>query len=960
MGLLNKQENNKNKKNDSKVKKTIKKQLTTFAVTIGLKILPLLLVAAIIISIINWIVKIFESKNTVDAIYESLEIDDVYDLVQIKGNDTDGYYLDFVDGIDDKLDNTINYLNDTAGMKSGADREFLKKLIKAEIYTQFPDLGGNIGTSSGFQGAVNIVRITPNKEINSLTNTGAGQETIINQDENNSIEITNKEEISKQEEIIKNWSEGKELTIGATALVYSQEESRLNPGEKIDYWVPQKSEKTQRDLKISENETVTYTGNYSISVNKMTNEGLIYVEIEKDDIKGYVKYSYILKDSDEGNSNNVIDDEFVDSGYVEQSEEKIVDTIDSNVYKLVYIPKEKFDEYMTNADKNILNYFTLDDGGNLITAQWEAKEDGTLELKNNSTINLKSALRNLVMPYAYLMYFYINADYKDFSSDLADEVLNSKIIVAVEYNITTSYTKKTIEEKKVSQLSEFSYDWTEKNSTETTTEYCNTKVEVIYADTWCVKMVNEDIYNEELLNVSVGQAKNMKLPGKVTETTSNSISEETMSEEGNDTKEETETYVDSDGKTKTRKVTKKIPYKKYEHTITDNHGISNSYASSNEEKEPESKENIFVNLYKKHQMYNRLSEKRLLKILERDSRTSNLVNLTKYLMNMATGNNYDDVLEFDFSEFFNINNITLGSGGASYKSLNLTDSDLEILYKITSAERGGGTQEQQEYVVSVILNRVLSSQFPDTVYDVVFAPMQFQPTRNGAYEAAKPSDTTIAAVNNVIATGDKSQCAVYFMTPAASLSQSWLSNCEFLFNDTNDSLKDTNTGGSHNFYTTQAIKEELQQYMTGGNGSVVETAISIHRYVRENDYKYDQAGIIVPNINGSTIDCSSYVTWVLVNAGVGGFTEGMYQWSSDTFNRNPCGWEEVSVQDAQPGDILVYNGHVEIVADIGTDKFIVYNCGSDKSIKAVGSTDLPESSTSGRLKSTILKILRVP
>jgi len=64
LGLLNKGENNKNKEKDSKVTKAVKKQLTTFAVTVGLKILPLLLVAAIITSIINWIVKIFESKNT--------------------------------------------------------------------------------------------------------------------------------------------------------------------------------------------------------------------------------------------------------------------------------------------------------------------------------------------------------------------------------------------------------------------------------------------------------------------------------------------------------------------------------------------------------------------------------------------------------------------------------------------------------------------------------------------------------------------------------------------------------------------------------------------------------------------------------------------------------------------------------------------------------------------------------
>lgn len=667
MGLLNKEEK------DTNAKKFRKKNLFGLTFVIALKLIPLLLVATVVASVVNTIVKVGESKNTVDTINEKLEIEDVYDLVEIKGNDTDGYYLDFIDDIDDKLENTIKYLNNTAGVKSGVDKDFLKKIMKAEIYTQFPDLGGNIGTNSGFQGAVNIVRITPNKEINSLTNTGAGQETIIEQEENNSAELTNKEAINKQEEIIKKWNKGKKLTLDATAYVYSQEESRLNPGKKIDYWVPQKSEETQGDLKISENKTVTYTGNYSVSVNKMTNEGLIYIEIEMGDIKGYVKYSYISNDSSENDSNDIVDEEFIDSGYLEQADEKIVDTIDSNVYKMTYIPKGKFDEYMANADKTILNCFTLDDDGNLITAAWETKEDGTFEFKNNSTINLKSALQNLVMPYAYLMYFYINADYEDFSSDLADEVLKSEIIIAVEDNITTTNIKKTIEERKVSQLNEFSYDWTEKESTETTTEFCSAKVEVIYADTWCVKMVNSDIYNEELLNLDVGQSKNLKIPGKVTEATSSSISNETLSEEGNDTKEETETYVDSDGKSKTRKVTKNIPFKKYKHTVTNNHYISNSYASSNEVKEPESKENAFVDLYKEHKMYNRLNESRLLKILERDSRTANLVNLTKYLMYMATNENFG-VKEYDFSEY---KNVLFNSTGASGGSLSLTTPTLD-------------------------------------------------------------------------------------------------------------------------------------------------------------------------------------------------------------------------------------------------------------------------------------------
>lgn len=353
----------------------------------------------------------------------------------------------------------------------------------------------------------------------------------------------------------------------------------------------------------------------------------------------------------------------------------------------------------------------------------------------------------------------------------------------------------------------------------------------------------------------------------------------------------------------------------------------------------------------------------LFDLLEENPDTVNMIDLTKYLFNKVLGRDeFDTDFKFDEYEPGSINNISLGSGGASYESLNLTESDLQILYKITFAERGDGTQEQQEYVVSVILNRVLSSKFPNTVYDVVFAPYQFEPTRNGAYDRATPTSTTIAAVDNVVKTGDKSKCAVYFMTPAASIkpSQKWLNNCEYLFNDSDEGLRNTNTGGSHNFYTTQEVKDELQQYMTQGNGSIVESAISIHKYVRERGFRYAQAGITVPNANGSTIDCSSYVTWVLLNSHVEGFTEGMYQWTSSSFNCNPYGWQEIPVNEAQPGDILVYSGHVEIVAATGADRFIVYNCGGNSSIMAAGTSELPESSTSGRSKSSIIKILRVP
>lgn len=56
---------------------------------------------------------------------------------------------------------------------------------------------------------------------------------------------------------------------------------------------------------------------------------------------------------------------------------------------------------------------------------------------------------------------------------------------------------------------------------------------------------------------------------------------------------------------------------------------------------------------------------------------------------------------------------------------NLTDYEKELIYKITFAESGNQKEEGQRAVVEVILNRVLSNDFPDTVEGVLSQKHQF-------------------------------------------------------------------------------------------------------------------------------------------------------------------------------------------------------------------------------------------
>ena len=112
--------------------------------------------------------------------------------------------------------------------------------------------------------------------------------------------------------------------------------------------------------------------------------------------------------------------------------------------------------------------------------------------------------------------------------------------------------------------------------------------------------------------------------------------------------------------------------------------------------------------------------------------------------------------------------------------------------------------------------------------------------------------------------------------------------------------------------------------------AILEKAKQCHDYLRTNNYKYKQAGISVPITSAvKTVDCSSFVSWVLYEAG---FTEfSGYQKTSSYFRKNPMNWQKVSKENLQAGDILVYTGHVEIYAGDGN----YYNCGGNKSIEAV-------------------------
>ncbi|MCL2618159.1 MAG: cell wall hydrolase [Defluviitaleaceae bacterium] len=104
----------------------------------------------------------------------------------------------------------------------------------------------------------------------------------------------------------------------------------------------------------------------------------------------------------------------------------------------------------------------------------------------------------------------------------------------------------------------------------------------------------------------------------------------------------------------------------------------------------------------------------------------------------------------------------------------ITKAELDILHRITQAEAGGEDIHGRILVVNVIMNRVHSDLFPQTnsIKEVVFAPNQFEPTRNGAFARAVVSQSTKEAVQRALHGEDHSHGALFFRS-TRGLRGSW-------------------------------------------------------------------------------------------------------------------------------------------------------------------------------------------
>lgn len=120
-----------------------------------------------------------------------------------------------------------------------------------------------------------------------------------------------------------------------------------------------------------------------------------------------------------------------------------------------------------------------------------------------------------------------------------------------------------------------------------------------------------------------------------------------------------------------------------------------------------------------------------------------------------------------------------------------TDDELYWLSKIVSAEAKGEVNTGKTAVANVILNRVDSREFPNTIYGVIFDNkygVQFTPTADGSIYNAPTTDSVIAAKRALLGESVTRNC-LYFLNPKTA-TNSWIIKNRTFYR----------TIGNHDFY----------------------------------------------------------------------------------------------------------------------------------------------------------------
>lgn len=114
--------------------------------------------------------------------------------------------------------------------------------------------------------------------------------------------------------------------------------------------------------------------------------------------------------------------------------------------------------------------------------------------------------------------------------------------------------------------------------------------------------------------------------------------------------------------------------------------------------------------------------------------------------------------------------MTLSSSSSSSSSI--SSSDLNLLAKCVYAEARGESYVGQVAIAAVVLNRVESPSFPNTIAGVIYQPYAFTAVDDGQINLT-PNSTAYKAAQDALNGWDPTYGAIYYYNPATATS-SWI------------------------------------------------------------------------------------------------------------------------------------------------------------------------------------------
>ena len=156
------------------------------------------------------------------------------------------------------------------------------------------------------------------------------------------------------------------------------------------------------------------------------------------------------------------------------------------------------------------------------------------------------------------------------------------------------------------------------------------------------------------------------------------------------------------------------------------------------------------------------------------------------LLSLYLSTNYED--EFAKIIYSLKNDVYAAESSVSTNKPATGDDMVELLARLINGEARGEPYEGQVAVGAVILNRVKSPKFPNTIAGVIYQDSQFSCVKDGQFDVPiDPNSTVYKAAEEAMSGADPTNGALYFYNPEKTKNK-WLF-----------SLKTSTTIGKHRF-----------------------------------------------------------------------------------------------------------------------------------------------------------------